>query len=167
MHLHRLRSALFILVLAPVAIGCGDAGGDDGDDSGGETDNATGSTGSADTNTTPGQTTDPPSTTGESATGEASGDTTGGGATDSGGATDTGAATGDGATDTGSMGACADAAMMDCEADEACVWVGNPNSGACYPAGPEACPDIMEMQPCQQHPDCEWSNQEGTCGAPM
>ncbi len=166
MHLHRLRSILLALALAPIAIGCGDAGGDDGDDSGAETEAATGSTGSADTNTTPGETSDPPSTTGESATTDASGDTTGGSATDD-GATDTGAATDDGATDTGSMGACAELAMEDCDADEACVWVGNPNAGTCYPAGAEACAEIMQMQACQQHPDCEWSNQEGTCGAPM
>ncbi|MCA9706121.1 MAG: hypothetical protein KDK70_09760, partial [Myxococcales bacterium] len=49
-----------------------------------------------------------------------------------------------------------------CEMTEGCVWVGNVQNGECLTLDPAVCPEL-EMQACQQHPACDWNNQEGAC----
>lgn len=68
-----------------------------------------------------------------------------------------------GSEDTGNAGDCP--ALRDaetCDGTEGCLWVGNPQNGECFSEDPEVCPEL-DMQQCQQHPACDWNNQDAAC----
>ncbi|MCA9652634.1 MAG: hypothetical protein KC501_22140 [Myxococcales bacterium] len=143
-----------ILLLTPA---CGDDG--NGEETAGDGSSGTGgSTGEATTS-------EPPdTTTGEDATGE--GSTGPGPGSESSGTAD-GGSDSSGGSETGSTGACAEAMdTMTCEGTEGCVWLGSPMNGSCWADDPSVCPEIDMQQQCQQHPACEWNNQDDVCEVP-
>jgi hypothetical protein len=152
-----LRLFVCTLSLGHLAGACGDSGGTDTD--GEDTGSTSGETTEGDSS--PPGTTDDPSTT--AASGSSGGSSSNGDDGSGSGTADTGATSTADGTDSGGATTCAELGVDDCDAANACVWVGNPNNGSCLDAGPEACPELMAMQACTQHPDCTWDNQAMTC----
>lgn len=144
------RALLGSLLLT--ATGCGDDGSSEG--SGAESSGSTGGTGEGTTESAPG------TSTGEAATGDGT----------STGPVEDGTSTGSGADTSGTAGSetgmpidCA--TPMDeqaCSVTEGCLWLGNGMNGECFPEDPSAC-ELLGMQGCQQHPACDWNNQDGAC----
>lgn len=138
-----------ILLLGPA---CGDDGSGEG--SSGEESSGTGASTGEGTTEAP-----PETTTGEDAEGTSTGPSEG--TTSTGPSVDSSGTAGSG---TGAPGECAEAMDEEtCTMTEGCVWLGNPMNGSCLLDDPSVCPEL-EMQQCQQHPACDWSNQDAMCG---
>lgn len=164
MHLPRLmrpsilRIARFLPCLALLAApGCGDDDGGGGGteaSSTGVSSTGASSTGGGSTSTDPGGTT----TTGNSDSGEGSsgpGEGSSSGTAADGGSSETGAGT-------GAIDCPAQADQAACEGTMGCLWLGNMQNGVCVIDDAAICPEL-EMQACQQHPQCVWSNQDAIC----
>lgn len=81
------------------------------------------------------------------------------------GSADSGDETAGTGADTGAAGSCAELEdMKTCEGDEGCLWLGNPQNGACIGAGSEVCETLDAQQACNMHPACAWDNAAGACG---
>ncbi len=103
----------------------------------------------------------------ETTTGAGGSTSTGGGSTggpeDSSGTSSPGTSDSGGSEDTGNADDCQ--ALRDqttCEDTKGCLWLGNPQNGECISEDPAVCPEL-EMQQCQQHPACDWNNQDAAC----
>lgn len=147
-------STTIVRLLSCVALLGVPACGDDGGGSGSEGSSTGGSsTGAGSTSTEPGST----STAGNEGSGSGS-------SGPSEGSTTTGADSGSsGGSGTGAVLECDELADLEtCEAAMGCLWLGNMQNGACLPDDATICPEL-EMQQCQLHPLCDWSNQDAAC----
>ena len=145
-----------LLLFAPA---CGDDGGGDDD----ANDGSSGTEGTEDGTTTDDPPPDEGTTTDEDETedGETGTDTS---EDEDSTGTEGEATEGETDGDTGPMPAGCEEAMdeMTCMEAEGCIWLGNMQNGVCTAEDSGVC-EILEMQVCNQHPNCDWDNMAGAC----